>query len=128
MSGESTATELVDTCVRTFGAVDVLVNCAGSPNPPAPPSSTSAPAIGAPCSTPTSPPVEELLPAEWTAASATGTPEQCASRIADQFAAGADGVILHGNTPTELAPVLDAWRRHQPVLARGITPHTPPFK
>ncbi|MET8795420.1 TIGR03857 family LLM class F420-dependent oxidoreductase [Nocardia sp. NPDC004568] len=57
--------------------------------------------------------VEELLPAEWTAASATGTPEQCATRIADQFAAGADGVILHGNTPTELAPVLDAWRRHR---------------
>jgi alkanesulfonate monooxygenase SsuD/methylene tetrahydromethanopterin reductase-like flavin-dependent oxidoreductase (luciferase family) len=57
--------------------------------------------------------VEELLPAEWTAASATGTPEHCAARIADQFAAGADGVILHGNTPTELAPVLDAWRRHR---------------
>jgi NAD(P)-dependent dehydrogenase (short-subunit alcohol dehydrogenase family) len=30
---ESTATDLVDTCVRTFGAVDVLVNCAGIAEP-----------------------------------------------------------------------------------------------
>lgn len=57
--------------------------------------------------------VEDLLPAEWLAASATGTPDRCAARIADQFSAGADGVVLHGNTPTELAPVLDAWRRHR---------------
>lgn len=30
---ESVATELVDTCVRTFGAIDVLVNCAGIAEP-----------------------------------------------------------------------------------------------
>lgn len=30
---ETTATELVDTCVRTFGAIDVLVNCAGIAEP-----------------------------------------------------------------------------------------------
>lgn len=57
--------------------------------------------------------VEKLLPADWLAASATGTPAACAARIADQFAAGVDGVILHGNTPTELAPVLEAWRAHR---------------
>src|SRR5690606_23678792 len=58
--------------------------------------------------------VAGLLPDEWLAASATGTPEQCAARVLDQFAAGADGVILHGATPAELAPVLDAYRRVRP--------------
>ncbi|HEX4190265.1 MAG TPA: TIGR03857 family LLM class F420-dependent oxidoreductase [Marmoricola sp.] len=53
---------------------------------------------------------DEVLPAHWLAASATGTPEQCAQRVLDQFDAGADSVILHGATPTELAPVLEAWR------------------
>lgn len=53
---------------------------------------------------------EEVLPAAWLAASASGTPAQCAGRIADQFAAGADSVVLHGATPAELASVLDAWR------------------
>ncbi len=54
---------------------------------------------------------DEVLPAHWLAASATGSAEQCASRIGDQFAAGADSVILHGATPTELAPVVAAWGR-----------------
>ncbi|MFD6896738.1 TIGR03857 family LLM class F420-dependent oxidoreductase [Rhodococcus sp. NPDC060086] len=54
--------------------------------------------------------LEVHLPEHWLAASATGTSQQCAERIADQFDAGADSVILHGATPAELAPVLDAWR------------------
>ncbi|MEU4311699.1 TIGR03857 family LLM class F420-dependent oxidoreductase [Nocardia sp. NPDC024068] len=57
--------------------------------------------------------VENLLPAQWLAASATGSPARCAARIADQFGTGVDGVILHGNTPTELAPLLTAWRNHR---------------
>ncbi len=57
--------------------------------------------------------VEDLLPGEWLAASATGTATHCATRIADQFRAGVDGVILHGNTPAELTPVLTAWREHR---------------
>ncbi|MFD4404636.1 TIGR03857 family LLM class F420-dependent oxidoreductase [Nocardia sp. NPDC058499] len=57
--------------------------------------------------------VEDLLPAEWLAASATGTATHCATRIADQFRAGVDGVILHGNTPDELTPVLAAWREYR---------------
>lgn len=55
-----------------------------------------------------------VLPAEWLAASATGTPAACAARIQDQLDAGADSVVLHGATPTELAPVLDAWRVIRP--------------
>ena len=53
---------------------------------------------------------DEVLPAEWLAASATGSGAECAARIQDQLDAGADSVILHGATPTELVPVLDAWR------------------
>lgn len=58
--------------------------------------------------------VADLLPAHWLAASATGSAARCAERVADQFSCGADGVILHGATPTELAPVLDAWRTVRP--------------
>jgi 5,10-methylenetetrahydromethanopterin reductase len=52
---------------------------------------------------------DEVIPAEWLAASATGSAEACAVRIADQFPAGADSVILHGATPSELVPVVQAW-------------------
>ncbi|QIG45671.1 TIGR03857 family LLM class F420-dependent oxidoreductase [Nocardioides anomalus] len=59
--------------------------------------------------------LRDVLPAEWLAASATGSPEQCAARIQDQLDAGADSVVLHGATPTELAPVLSAWRTRRPA-------------
>jgi hypothetical protein len=41
---------------------------------------------------------------------ATGTPDQCVDAVLGQLALGCDGVILHGATPTELAPVVDAYR------------------
>ncbi|MEP6625334.1 MAG: TIGR03857 family LLM class F420-dependent oxidoreductase [Acidimicrobiia bacterium] len=56
-----------------------------------------------------------LLPDEWMAAAAVGTPTACAQRVVDQFAAGADSVILHGATPDELAPVVDAYRSMRPL-------------
>lgn len=58
--------------------------------------------------------LNELLPEEWLAASATGSPERCAARVLDQFKAGADGVILHGAAPDELEPVLSAYRAARP--------------
>ncbi|GAA4810724.1 TIGR03857 family LLM class F420-dependent oxidoreductase [Nocardioides caeni] len=63
---------------------------------------------------------EEVLPAHWLAASATGTADACAARIQDQLDAGADSVILHGATPSELAPVVRSWaaRRDADVLDR----------
>ncbi|MFG2017842.1 TIGR03857 family LLM class F420-dependent oxidoreductase [Actinomadura geliboluensis] len=64
--------------------------------------------------------VAGLLPDEWLAASATGSPAACAARVLDQFAAGADGVILHGATPAELAPVLDAYRAVRPDGFDGL--------
>jgi probable F420-dependent oxidoreductase len=73
--------------------------------------------------------IATLLPDEWLAASATGTPAECAARVIDQFDAGADSVILHGATPDELAPVVEAYRAIRPparfdtVAANpGITP------
>ncbi|MGB0101438.1 MAG: TIGR03857 family LLM class F420-dependent oxidoreductase [Nocardioides sp.] len=57
---------------------------------------------------------DDVLPAEWLAASATGSPAACAARIQDQLDAGADSVILHGATPTELAPVVEAWATIRP--------------
>lgn len=52
---------------------------------------------------------DEVLPAEWLAAAASGSAETCARRIQDQLDAGADSVVLHGATPGELAPVVKAW-------------------
>ena len=57
---------------------------------------------------------EEVLPAAWLAASATGDAAACARRIQDQLDAGADSVILHGATPDELEPVVAAWRSIRP--------------
>ena len=51
-----------------------------------------------------------LLPDEWLAPAATGSPEQCAAAVKHQLDLGATGVILHGATPDELAPVIEAYR------------------
>jgi alkanesulfonate monooxygenase SsuD/methylene tetrahydromethanopterin reductase-like flavin-dependent oxidoreductase (luciferase family) len=45
---------------------------------------------------------------------ATGTPQRCAERVLRQFDLGVDGVIMHGATPDELAPVVDAYRPLRP--------------
>lgn len=55
-----------------------------------------------------------LLPEEWLPA-AVGSAAHCASRVLDQLAAGADGVILHGSSPAELGPVADAYRAVRPA-------------
>lgn len=59
--------------------------------------------------------IAPLLPAEWLAPAATGSPEQCAAAVLRQLDLGADGVILHGATPTELAPVVGAYRAIRPA-------------
>jgi probable F420-dependent oxidoreductase len=55
--------------------------------------------------------VAPLIPDEWLAPSAQGTPEQCVAAIRHQFALGCDGVIMHGATPKELAPIVRAYSR-----------------
>ncbi len=52
--------------------------------------------------------VATLIPDAWLAPSATGSPQQCAAQVQGQIDLGADGVILHGASPAELAPVLAA--------------------
>jgi len=55
--------------------------------------------------------VAPLIPEEWLAPSAQGTPEQCAAAVRGQFELGCDGVIMHGATPEELAPIVQAYAR-----------------
>ena len=54
--------------------------------------------------------IAALLPDEWLAAGAGGTPQRCAATVRGQFDLGCDGVILHGATPVELEPVVAAYR------------------
>jgi probable F420-dependent oxidoreductase len=55
--------------------------------------------------------VAKLIPDEWLASAATGSPRQCVAAIRKQFALGCDGVIMHGATPAELAPIVAEYRR-----------------
>jgi probable F420-dependent oxidoreductase len=55
--------------------------------------------------------VATLIPEAWLRTAATGTPSQCVTVIQSQFDLGADGVILHGASPQELEPIMDAWAR-----------------
>jgi probable F420-dependent oxidoreductase len=53
--------------------------------------------------------IATLVPDEWLAPSATGSAEECAAGLKGQLSLGADAVIAHGATPTELAPIIDAY-------------------
>ena len=56
--------------------------------------------------------VATLIPEEWLAPAAIGSPARCVEVVQRQFDLGADGVILHGAAPAELAPVVEAWGAH----------------
>ena len=58
--------------------------------------------------------VATLIPDEWLASAATGTPKHCVEKIVSQFDLGCDGVILHGASPAELAPIVDEYRKQRP--------------
>jgi probable F420-dependent oxidoreductase len=53
--------------------------------------------------------IAELLPEEWLAPSAQGTPAQCVQAIRHQLDLGCTNVILHGASPDELAPIIDEY-------------------
>jgi probable F420-dependent oxidoreductase len=57
--------------------------------------------------------ISELIPNEWLPA-ATGTSDECAVAWKNQLINGADGVVIHGSTPTEFAPIIDAYRALKP--------------
>ncbi|MDT5088611.1 MAG: hypothetical protein QOG47_1318, partial [Mycobacterium sp.] len=54
--------------------------------------------------------IATLIPDEWLQPSATGSAQQCADRIREEFDYGADAVIMHGATPEELEPIVTAYR------------------
>lgn len=53
--------------------------------------------------------ISELIPDEWLPA-ARGSAEDCARGWQNQLDNGADGVVIHGSTPSEFAPVIEAYR------------------
>ena len=74
--------------------------------------------------------IAEVIPAHWLAAAATGSPEQCVKKINEQFALGCDGVILHGASPNDLAPIVEAYaKQRDPKRFAHLpaNPATPPY-
>lgn len=61
-----------------------------------------------------------LIPDEWLAPAATGTPAQCVQAVRGQFDLGCDGVILHGASPDQLKPIVEQYRRTRPA---GVFDH-----
>jgi probable F420-dependent oxidoreductase len=59
--------------------------------------------------------IATVIPEAWLEPAATGSPATCAARVLRQFDLGVDGVIMHGATPAELAPVVDAYRAIRPT-------------
>lgn len=63
--------------------------------------------------------VATLIPAEWFASSATGSPPQCVEAVRHQLGLGCDAVILHGATPIELGPVVHEYATTQSTTVTG---------
>lgn len=59
--------------------------------------------------------VATLIPEDWLAPSATGSVTQCVDKVRAQFELGVDGVILHGASPHDLAPIVEEYRRTRPL-------------
>ena len=72
-------------------------------------------AIDGVADTPTLEHIATLLPDEWLEPAARGARRPCAQRVLRQFDLGVDGVIMHGATPAELAPVVAAYRAIRPA-------------
>jgi alkanesulfonate monooxygenase SsuD/methylene tetrahydromethanopterin reductase-like flavin-dependent oxidoreductase (luciferase family) len=54
--------------------------------------------------------IAEVIPAEWLAPAAYGSPEQCAAAVARQRELGADAVVLHGVEARDLTKIVAAYR------------------
>jgi 5,10-methylenetetrahydromethanopterin reductase len=59
--------------------------------------------------------IAPLIPEEWLAPSATGSPADAVAAIRGQFDLGCDCVILHGASPRELAPIVEEYRSTRPA-------------
>src|SRR6476646_10725063 len=51
--------------------------------------------------------IASILPPEWLAPAATGSPDQCVDTVLGQLDLGCNGVILHGASPEQLEPIVD---------------------
>ena len=69
--------------------------------------------------------VATLIPEEWLAPAAYGSPDDCARAVLHQFEVGADSVIVHGAAPADLAPVIEAYRRIRPAGRFDSLPANP---
>ena len=54
--------------------------------------------------------ISELIPEEWLPA-ALGSADECAQAWKHQLHVGSDGVVIHGSTPEEFAPIVAAYRQ-----------------
>ncbi len=64
---------------------------------------------------------EKVIPSSWLDCAITGPASSCASQVAAQLTdTGVDSVILHGATPTELAPVVEAYADVRPAGLREL--------
>lgn len=61
--------------------------------------------------------IAKLIPESWMESAATGSIENCVKKIRGQFDLGCDGVILHGCSPEQLAPVVEHYRDTRPANA-----------
>jgi hypothetical protein len=52
--------------------------------------------------------IQTLIPDEWLPA-ASGSSQDCARAWRNQLNNGADGIVIHGSTPAEFAPVVSAY-------------------
>jgi 5,10-methylenetetrahydromethanopterin reductase len=70
--------------------------------------------------------VMALYPTQWIREGcAAGSAEECAPLLTERFEAGADGILFHGTTPDDLAPLLRLWRKQRPVAlfeGRSVNP------
>jgi probable F420-dependent oxidoreductase len=66
--------------------------------------------------------MRDAYPEEWVAdGNAVGDRDTCARATLARFEAGADGVLLHGSAPRDLAPLLERWPTYRP---QGLDEHS----
>ncbi len=69
--------------------------------------------------------IATIIPEEWLAPAATGSPEQCVAAVRSQFDLGCDSVILHGASPDDLRPIVDEYERTRPAGVFDDLPANP---
>jgi len=69
--------------------------------------------------------IAALIPGEWLAPAAMGSPAQCAAAVRHQFDLGCDGVILHGASPADLEPVVREYAKSRDAKRFADLPANP---